>query len=198
MKSSELPETIRAFISIELPEPLALDVTNLQERLEADLPQAVVRWVPRNQTHLTLKFLGSMASADVGELVKKLEVVVRMTRPFVLRVEGLGCFPGPSRPRVIWVGLSGDLELLKTLQAAIEIATQPWSEKEERPFRAHVTIGRVREVAPRIVRQIGQRMKDTPVGTLGEWQVTAINLMRSQLSPKGAVHTVLASLPLAG
>jgi 2'-5' RNA ligase len=196
---SNLPETIRAFIALELSAPLMDALRAVQEQLQADLPKDAVRWVPTGQIHLTLSFLGNVPSDSLRDMEPGLQNVCQSCAPFRLRTEGLGCFPNPARPRIVWVGLGGDLDSLLALQFQIAQATRAWCERtEERTFRPHLTIGRVRDISPRVARQVGLTIKETSVATSGECQVEAVSLMRSRLTPQGAEHTLVASLPLGG
>jgi 2'-5' RNA ligase len=196
---TDLPETIRAFAAIHLPEELLANIRALQARLQSDFPKDAVRWTAPEQLHLTLKFLGNIPRRSLGQLKAELARICQGLPPLLLRLEGLGCFPTPPKPRVLWVGLAGDIPQLQTLQSQINAAMQPWCERnEERAFRPHLTIGRLREASPRNARQIGDNIKAAAISALGEWNAAQVHLMRSQLSPAGATHTVLASLPLLG
>lgn len=199
MNTPDLPETIRAFVAIHLPDEVLAALRGLQERLQSGLPRRVVRWASPGQMHMTLMFLGNVATANLSELEAGLANIGQRTFPMRLRAEGLGCFPGPARPRVIWVGLAGDLPQLVALQSEVANATQLWCERSDiRSFCPHLTIGRVKEANPRAIRQLGEQVKDTVTVALGDWQVGHLHLLRSQLSPAGAEHTILASLPLLG
>ena len=198
MNGTDLPETIRAFVAIQLPRELLDSLQTVQQRLQSGLPKDAVRWTAPEHLHLTLKFLGNISTNSLGELTMALEEACRNSAPLLLRAEGFGCFPSSSRPKVIWAGLKGGLAELEALQSRIDAAMQPWCErKEERPFRPHLTIGRVRTANPRTGRQLDEKLKAVSVSRPGEWTVRQIHLMRSQLSPNGATHTVLASVPLA-
>jgi 2'-5' RNA ligase len=192
-------QVVRAFIAIPLPHELCTSLSKLQERLQSGLPKEAVRWASSGQIHLTLKFLGDVASAELTEMEKSLEEICRRFSPFSLRAEGLGCFPSVARPRVVWVGLRGDMEALQRLQSQIDPVLRPWCEgNEERAFLPHLTIGRVRETGPRMARQVGARVLGSSPPRLGEWNVQEVKLVQSKLSPKGAKHSYLASLRLVG
>lgn len=192
-----LPAQIRSFISIALDPAVAREITRLQHRIEEIPPRETVRWIPAEQLHLTLKFLGNIPGSLVEELSSSLRAICEQYSPLRLRAEGLGCFPNARNPRVIWIGLQGDLQALEQLQEEIERASSRWAEKEEpRRFSPHLTIGRVRENAWREARQIGAILETAAAPTLGAWSAGEVCLMRSQLSPQGAVHTPLATLPL--
>jgi 2'-5' RNA ligase len=194
-----MEDTIRAFVAIRLPEHLPTALRAVQEQVQSGLPQDLVRWCPPEQIHLTLKFLGNIASASVGEVETALQTVCWNFAPLLLRAEGLGCFPNPNRPRVIWVGLGGDLPQLHALQSQLDSAMKSWVERnEERAFHPHLTIGRVREISPRAARQVGARIKSIHLSTLGEWKVSQLSLMQSKLHPEGAEHSLLATVSLRG
>jgi RNA 2',3'-cyclic 3'-phosphodiesterase len=175
-----MKDSLRAFISLPVAPEVVENIVACQQELAKKAGEAV-RWTPQDQIHLTLQFLGNIAAGEVEELKPRLAPLPTSLR---LRAQGIGAFPSVRNPRVIWVGLAGDIDELKNLQSAVEKATE---RKEERPFHPHLTIGRVRE---------GQRSranldpwKDTP---FGEWEIHELLLMQSKLSPKGATHSVLA------
>jgi 2'-5' RNA ligase len=147
--------------------------------------------------HLTLRFLGELAPQRAVGFGRQLPEVVRSGAPLRLRLEGLGTFPSGGRPRVVWVGLAGDLGLLSGLQGAVEeLARRFGVPGEERGFHPHLTLGRVREVS-----KLGPGWRSAvasasvqPVG----WTVREVQLMRSELRPEGARYTELASVRLGG
>jgi 2'-5' RNA ligase len=186
--------TIRSFISIHLTAELLDNVDALQRRLRLES----VRWPKRDQTHLTLKFLGDVPASSVNDLEAAIRRACQGAKPLKLTLQGLGCFPSPARPNVVWVGVGGDLAGLRTLHAAIEKETAALSEhNEKRDFVPHLTIGRVKKSVPfRDLPQIGARLQAVDAGVLGEWLVQDVHLMKSELRPEGAEHTVLASVHL--
>jgi 2'-5' RNA ligase len=194
---ADLPVSIRSFIAIELPQEVRDGLRGLREQLQADFPKESLRWVPLEQIHLTLMFLGDILSDSLREMEPALGRICGACAPLRLRIEGLGCFPNSARPKVIWLGLGGDLEPLQALQTQIGQATQQWCKRaEERSFHPHLTIARLRDVRPRIARQVGLTVNNTSFGSLGEWTAEAVSLMRSTLSPQGATHTLLSSMSL--
>jgi 2'-5' RNA ligase len=194
-----LPERVRAFLSIGVPEAIARGLDRVKRRLEEALPGDLVRWTPTGQIHLTLRFLGDIPASALPELETTLRHAATTAGPLDLEAEGLGCFPNARQPRVLWVGLRGDLEALQRLQARLDAATGAWAEKaESRSFHPHLTLGRVRDGAFRQARQVGEALGSVAVPLLGRWRAEQFHLLRSQLSPQGARHTVLASFALAG
>lgn len=195
---SELPEKVRTFVSVNI-DPLVLNrLQKFQHTLEAGVPNDSIRWSSPEQLHLTLKFLGNVAASALPELQSALNETIQLHRTLELSAEGLGGFPSLRNPRVIWVGAGRDVEPLLRLQAQVEKATLPWAQKEEdRTFHPHFTLGRVREKALRHTRRIGEFLQEVQPPQFGQWRVTEVHLMRSQLSPRGSTYSLLASFPLA-
>jgi RNA 2',3'-cyclic 3'-phosphodiesterase len=191
------PEKLRLFISVAVDEAVVGAIARFQRRLEEVVPPMAVRWVPAEQMHLTLKFLGGISSPELPKLTTALEPLGKNFRPIQLQAEGVSFFPNPRNARVIWVGLRGEVERLAQLQDQVEKASAPWAEKEEtRGFKAHLTVGRVREPGGRKARELGQKLESVTAPHFGGWTVTEFRLMRSQLSPNGATHSVVADYPL--
>ncbi len=193
-------EELRLFVALELPAPVLTALEKLQEQLRADRSARAVRWTRPEGIHLTLKFLGETPAPRLDAIRAGLVEVASGHRSLRLQAAGLGCFPNPRAPRVIWVGLSGDLDALGALQEAVEAALAPLGfPTEKRPFSPHLTLGRVQQdAAPADVRALGALVTGTTVGTLGAWQAAAVSLMRSELSRAGARYTCLFRAPLAG
>ncbi len=190
-------EKIRAFIAIELPEEVKVQLRQLQERLKVGKEEAV-KWVEPEGIHLTLKFLGNVAWEKVEEISRAASYVAGKVRPFVLWPEGLGAFPNLRIPRVVWVGVSGDLEVLLALQKQLEQVLSKLGFEKEKAFSPHLTLGRVREKAPHRIRELlGSEISELEVPEMTHFKVTSLSLMRSMLTPGGARYTRLSSLALA-
>ena len=148
-----------------------------------------MRWVPRPNLHLTLKFLGDTSPANIQVLNQMLEVEASKYARFRLTVGGLGAFPGPKRPRILWVGVQVPPEL-KTLQYNLEgAAARLGYPTEERPFSPHLTIGRVRDNASAgDMQQLRQALETIQLEQIGQTEVEAVTLMKSDLRPGGSVY----------
>jgi len=190
-------EKIRAFIAIELPEDVKVQLRQLQERVRMGKEEAV-KWVEPQGIHLTLKFLGNITREKAKEIARAIPSVVREVRPFALWPEGLGAFPNLRTPRVVWVGVGGELETLLTLQGRVDQALSPLGFEKEKGFFPHLTLGRVREKAPHHVRELlGKEIGELRVPELTSFEVTSVSLIRSTLTPSGALYKQLASFALA-
>jgi 2'-5' RNA ligase len=194
---SRIPEQIRSFVAIELPEEAKKGLTRLRKQLERD-EYRFVKWVDPAGIHLTLKFLGNIPSRRVTEITEAVRRAAQGISPFVLEISGLGAFPGPKQARVVWVGIGGELDKLSTLQQNIDstLASLGFA-REERPFVPHLTLARVREGASAPERgKFGELVGSATFEDKYVLEVEAIKLMRSQLTPAGAIYTCLSVVGL--
>jgi len=189
---------LRVFIAIEIPETLQEAIYQQTAPLSKAIDSTLVRWVPPANLHLTLKFLGDVSDTNLQFLNQMLKAEAGHHRPFSIQIGGLGSFPTPKRPRVIWVGVQAPAEL-ESLWRGIEAATTRLGyQSEERSFSPHLTIGRVRQnISAADLQQLRFAMQATPLGAIGMAQVTAIHLFKSDLQPTGSVYTRLFSANLA-
>lgn len=187
---------IRAFIAIDLPSHIQQQLNEVLEQLRRPETSAV-RWVPAQNIHLTLKFLGDVSPANLEYLKKILQSEVSRHRPFDIRVGGLGAFPSVRRPRVVWIGVEAP-PALQALQRGVETETVRLGYAvEERPFSPHLTLGRVAHNAtPDEVRKIADVLVGIKVGELGTARIDHVRLFRSDLQPGGAIYTPLFTTPL--
>ncbi len=183
---------MRLFVAVPLPEAVKGALEETGKLLGRGLPRGAVRWVRPAQMHLTLFFLGETAVSRLPSIQNELALLGKHHAPFLLRLNGLGAFPNQRKPRVIWAGLGGDVAALQALQADVtgRLVNLGW-QAEKRPFRPHLTLGRVRDF-----RRVQQMNWDVGVESL-EIGVTAIRLMQSELRPSGAVYTVKQTVLLA-
>ncbi len=211
---------IRCFVAVELPGELKARI----ERETACLRRSVadVKWVPAENLHFTIKFLGGVPEEEVSRLEGILKEAVRGTKPFEIEIAGAGVFPGMKSPRVFWIGTrdpaSGLKGLADRVEDALERAGYP---REQRGFTPHITLGRLRAVrgvpggtspggtspggtSPAEREAIaGARTLADDLATLkdvlfGKIRLENISLMRSELAPGGAKYSRLAAIRLGG
>jgi len=194
---SHNPEQIRSFIAIELSEEVREGLTRLRKELERD-EHKFVKWVDPGGIHLTLKFLGNIPSKRVTEITEAIKEAAQGISPFNLEISGLGAFPSIRQARVLWVGIGGEVDKLSRLQKNIDSALAALGfAKEERPFVPHLTLARIREGAsPPERRSFGELVGSTTFEDKYHVEVEAIRLMRSQLTPAGAIYTCLSAVGL--
>lgn len=205
-----MTKKIRIFIAIDLPKLVKNELGRLLKTIEKK--HWKVGWVESEKLHLTLVFLGEIKSQKLkvppegrAGKSKKLKVleeivkdVVRDMGPFKISFKGLGVFPSFDWPRVIWLGLKGDLKSLAALQKAIEenLVNQGFS-IQKRKFAPHLTLGRIRPVKLRERKEIGRQLaKMRVVDFKSEILVDKVTIFESKLSAKGARYRKLAEIEL--
>jgi RNA 2',3'-cyclic 3'-phosphodiesterase len=187
---------LRVFIAVEIPLTIRQAISSQTESLRGELG-SLVRWVPVENMHLTLKFIGDAAPANVNQLTQMLTAEAAGCDSFGMQIGGFGSFPNSRRARVIWIGIQAPAAL-QSLQHCIESAAARLSyEPEMRPFSPHLTIGRVRQqVSASEQQQVRAALEKMQIGALGSAEVTSVHLFKSDLKPTGAVYTRLFSAPL--
>jgi 2'-5' RNA ligase len=187
---------LRLFIAVEIPAELQQKVYKETAKLRSELG-SLVRWVAVENMHLTLRFLGDVSPSNVEFLMQMLRNEAEAVPCFNIQLTGLGSFPNLRRPRVIYIGIQAPAAL-DTLQRAIESATRRLGyESEERPFSAHLTLGRVKQNATASDQQkIRRALESTRVDLLARARVDSVHLFKSDLKPSGSVYTRLYSAPL--
>ena len=192
--------TIRAFVAVELPEPVKSQIGQIGRKLQAGAWARAVKWVEPAQMHITLKFLGDVDAARLPAVEDALRGAAAQHVPFAIRLAGLGTFPGGPRLRVVWIGLDEGEAQLVALTADVESALNTLGFKPERhEAHPHVTLGRVRDWAGTPERRaFGDALRALAVPEFPRAPVDHINLMQSHLSPQGARYQVLAAASLRG
>ena len=185
---------IRSFIAIELPEETRQKFVAIQEQLRRS--GAGVRWLKPGSIHLTLKFLGNILPAQVDEIAAVATQVVVDEAPLNLCAAGLGSFPSQRKPRVIWVGLRGEVQRLANIQTGLENTLEPLGfAREGRGFRPHLTIGRVKD--RHRLQSLIEAMSTVELPEFNSFDANEIILYKSDLRPTGAIYTKLHCMPLA-
>ena len=188
----------RVFVALKVSAELAAALLDLQAAVKRRLPAGAVRWSSRDQLHLTLRFLGNVALARIPELTRALGEACRNTPVLRLAPGEFGAFPALDQPRVLWLGLGGDLAGLHQLQAQVAAASAGFGNHvEERDFHPHLTVGRMPTRGGGDPRAVGQAWSDARLGWHGEWDASVVSLVRSELEPGGAVYTDLGEFALS-
>jgi RNA 2',3'-cyclic 3'-phosphodiesterase len=186
---------IRAFLAVDLPASYLASLKAVQDYLKQS--RADVRWTSVAGIHLTLKFFGNIAEPQVETLTAAASRVTGTTPAFTLGVQGVGVFPNPRSPRVIWLGLSGQTDVLGQLVQELEQAFAPLGfPPENRKFTPHLTLGRVRSSQGR--EALSQSLQTIALPEFADFQVEHLVLYQSTLRPQGALYTPLRRIALAG
>ena len=190
---------VRSFIAIPVPRTGLEVLEKVVKRLDSEMG-GKVRWVRPRGIQLTLKFMGDIPALTLEQVLETLPQVTASFGPFEISMSGLGVFPNPRRPRVLWAGMAGDLETLSALQLAVDEAVGRLGlPKGDRPFSPHLTLGRVRrDTNEEQSRTIGYLMSNTELQAVPPWSVDAVNLMRTELDPTGSRHYLVGSATIGG
>lgn len=184
---------IRAFLAVEIPEEILKGVAVVQDRLRSRI-YGDIHWVRPEGVHLTLKFFGDIPPGDVANISIVVEKAVAGVEPLALAVGGTGVFPDLRRPRVLWLGMQGDVERLLILQRELECELQRIGfPREERPFRPHLTLGRIR--SSRGIAELAKILEKGRAYDAGQFVAAGLTLFRSELTPRGALYTRLKWYP---
>ncbi len=187
--------SIRSFIAIDLTDPVRRQLETLVQELRKS--NAQVGWVRIEGIHLTLKFLGNVSPEQIEEIKPVLAGIALQTPPVHIEPAGCGAFPTIKSPRVIWVGLRGQLGPLAELVRRVETAMALFGFKPEgRPFKPHITLGRVKgRQRLEALQQILFAHRDF---TAEPFDATEVVLYKSDLRPDGARHAPLLKAPFSG
>jgi 2'-5' RNA ligase len=184
---------MRTFIAIEIPAGIKKEMVKVQDELKRSGADA--GWTRPEGIHLTLKFLGEVPEAMIEKIKNALVQAAEATGRFRLKIAGAGSFPNPKNPRVVWLGVSGDIDRLSALQGSVEKSmTAIGFDQEERAFSPHLTLARIKYLRPRFSWQKTiDSIKDIK---LAEFDVDHVSLMKSDIKPSGAVYTEIGRVEL--
>lgn len=186
-------EMIRTFIAVELPQEIQDTLKGLQDVLRGSMPD--VRWTKAGNIHLTLKFLGDVQVSRLDAIGEALGDVARQFSPFDMNLTGIGAFPNSRKPRIVWVGIEQGADELVSIATQIEGSMKRLGfPPEKRPFRPHLTIGRIRHLEHPVV--MTDSLDRSEVGELGRFTVQKLSFIKSQLDPGGSIYTILFEAPL--
>jgi len=183
---------MRTFIAIELSPAVRRPLIKLLRDLPVDRE---VRWCTEHQLHITLKFLGDVKDAQLARVCDAATAVSAQVAPFNLRIRGLGCFPAPRNPRVLWCGVDDPSAGCKRwVELADPLLAELGFKPETRAFTPHITLGRSKSTAG---GRVFQRVLETvPPPETEQMQVAQVVVFESRLLPTGAEYKSLATIPL--
>ncbi len=183
---------MRLFVAIVLEPRVRLALETLQREIGRRI--SGVRWIPPNQLHLTVKFLGEVGDGDVPGVCEAVAQATSASSPFAMTVASTGCFPTRGDVRIVWAGVkeqSGELlRCVERIEAALE--DQGFA-RERRPFSAHITIGRVK--ADRSGGAMRARVEGATLHPMDQ-PVQHVVVMSSDLTPQGPRYAVISETRL--
>ena len=195
---------LRTFLAIDLPASLHSKFERNLQRFKRDI--GGVSWVNQKNLHVTVKFFGETTDAQVAEIHQAVKPVLAGFSPFDVELRGLGVFPDARRPRTLWTGIGGDVDALTALvtqidQAVISVgfpSSLRASSSEEKPFRPHLTVARVKNDHRRVGEMLEASGAFTDAFCFGRFRVERVTLFRSDLQPGGSVYTPLWDVAFTG
>jgi len=196
MTTNSASKDMRLFIACEVPRDVQTNISEVIDDLRNRSGNAV-RWIRPDGVHVTLKFLGEVPQKKLPAIKIALQEAVVRHPPFNLELSNIGTFGGREGLRIMWVGIAGDVLRLEALVRDVNLALSVVGfEPERRPFRPHLTLGRVRdEISTRQRAEIEVAVGKTEVPATS-WRTSQVSLMRSRLTPQGAQYDVVATFPL--
>ncbi len=190
-------ELVRSFIAVNLSPEVRGALHAIEDKLR-ERHHSFVKWVEPENIHITLKFLGNVPQEDLPGIAAAISRIVEPLTEFSLKLEELGAFPNWQRPQVVWVGLGGKVDRLSVIQRDIEeVLCTLGFPRETRRFSPHLTLGRIRDQASgEDRRRFAAWAQSVRFETGLAIDVRQISLMRSRLTPAGAVYSELACVSL--
>lgn len=188
-----MADKARIFFGFELPRAVSRQATGL--RTLVDDPRSAVRWIKGVNIHLTVRFLGLTPRDAIDDIASATGTALEKNGPISIQVQGTGVFPDARRPRVLWMGITGEVERLTLLEGAIHKAVEPLGfPRDDRAYVPHVTLGRIRypqKVPPKVDMFLHSRYD--PV----DCSLEVLHLYESQMGAAGIIYTPLISFPLS-
>ncbi len=185
---------LRTFLGIPVPRDVWTKKNMLYSTLES--VDGDINWVKNAQLHLTLKFLGHTPESSINDVIDQIEKITPQIKPFDLTIEKTGCFPIPTRPRTLWLGVKGNTDPLLNMVESIETALDPFGfPKSDRNFSPHITLARIK-YPQKHTPNVDPFLKSSfdPI----DFPVDRVQYFSSELLPSGAIYTILKAFPLGG
>lgn len=188
---------MRLFVAVELDSAVAQKIADFSDELRSKAmslaPGARITWVRSEQLHVTVRFIGEVDAVKAAAIAAALQPELT-AKTFDLIVEGAGAFPPTGAPRVLWAGLASGGEALGAVEQEVsERLGACGVAREDRPYRPHLTLARVRDASGLRSKPLFETLAERTFGTT---PVEAITLFQSRTSPKGATYTSLQRTPL--
>jgi 2'-5' RNA ligase len=179
---------MRTFLAVEIPNKIRRKVDQLiSEEKNKNLP---MKWVKFENLHITLKFLGEIEESKIKEIISILEDTTKSYTGFDINLEGIGCFPHPDNPRVLWIGVKHGITMLTDIAREIEKNLGAAGFREDKRFHAHLTLARTRKFCKL------DKILALPF-TTENFSVNSVTLFESILKPEGPIYAALKKFNLS-
>jgi 2'-5' RNA ligase len=187
-------KTARLFFALPVSEEIREKCIAIQDDGRKQAPS--VRWGDPAQLHVTLVFLGELEPPQDIQVKEVVQDIANNIPPFSVEVSGLGVFPERQSPKVIWIGVSASPLLMSIQQRLANGVAAFGIPLETRPYRPHLTLGRIRKGAE--TDCLAPWMKQEEEVKLGRCEIKEVMLMESELRPEGSLYKCLVAAPLRG
>jgi RNA 2',3'-cyclic 3'-phosphodiesterase len=182
---------MRLFTGIDLPEDVVGKLTRLLDLLR---PTAHLKWTPPYNFHLTTKFIGEWPEERLQELIEHLRPLGNRAPISAIDVEGIGWFPNPHSPRILWTGINAGPELARLASDTDHALGGLGIPEETKKFSPHLTLARVKDAVP--LSPLRQAIDQLPTLEFGSFTADRFHLYQSKTGPSGSIYTKLAEFPL--
>ncbi|RJP80468.1 MAG: RNA 2',3'-cyclic phosphodiesterase [Desulfobacteraceae bacterium] len=188
-------KAIRAFIAFDLPDDVLEIIGEIQKQLKKK--GLKLRWVPVCNIHLTVKFIGDLPADLIDQVAGIMTESAERCSLMTINASGMGVFPGLRRPSVLWIGIHGETDRLIRFQKTLdENLERIGIQSEKRPFRGHLTIGRVKtNPNMELLKESLRLFNDFQTRP---FTIKEVKLFQSELTPAGAVYSCIKSIALSG
>lgn len=186
--------TKRTFIALDISPAARQACERHVDRLRHEHKEVRVGWERAEKMHVTVKFLGDVGESLLAEVELAITSVAANFAPLTCRLIGTGVFPSRSRPRILWVGVRDETGTIVSLSNEIDSASAALGfSTESRPFRPHVTIGRIRE--PHRAAALAEEHSQTIIEPV-EFEICEVVIYESRLSPTGSSYSAVSRAKL--
>ena len=184
----------RIFVAIEISDEARLKAAAYIKNLRTQFSEVRASWDKPEKLHLTMKFLGEISEAQLGNLIDACEKTVAEISPFKLGIGGTGVFPSARQARVLWLGVKDERGKLRRLNDVLESEGEKQGfQKEKRSFKAHLTVARLKEKSNELA-EAHLNGEFEPV----EFEVSGIVVFQSELKPTGSIYSVISRHKFTG
>lgn len=185
---------MRVFVAVDISDETKREIEKILKVLEKK--HWPVKWEKPEKLHQTLAFLGSIEEDKLNLVKNACQVALEDIKPFVVSFKGLGCFPSFNWPRVIWLGLKGDLHsLAKIYKQLEENLVKAGFVIKKRPFSPHITLGRIRTERLKERNEISRQLKNLRILDLSSQSlIDRLVIYESQLLKTGSVYKKLEAI----
>jgi 2'-5' RNA ligase len=181
-----LPELIRSFIAVDIKEEILGEIVKIQGKLKASCPD--LKLVAPQNLHLTLRFLGEVPQSTINLLIQEFQNLI--FKQFNVKFEGVGAFPNPRKPNVVWLGVSEGENELRELASKVETLVRKIGlPKSNKGFSPHLTLARVKFWRDR--SRLSMVIRELSNVKVGNMAVDLVRLKKSTLTPKGPLYETL-------